>query len=450
MSQVIPQGASGANDLGPTSDPDRYKAQQPPRLPVPWGDGQNRVPTTLRGVTTPPPPTAPTGRRISRLVLVLSIIARMPQGLAPLAVVLLAQERTGSIAAAGLAGGAWAIGSAVSQPLWGGFAGRGRAHRVEAATASSQGIVLLLLASGVGGSESTLVLLAAAGGLLSAPTSPISRTLWPELSEDQKDLDALYALDATWQEMVFIAGPALVGVLVAVSGPGAALVAAATCGVTGGLIFAWVVRPLWQPHPATAARIGLVTALVRLAGPYAALCVMALGLGLVEVGVPAVAILEQNRAASGWLLALWSVGSLVGGLLASRVTWRRGPAQRWPWLLAGVTAGTATVVVGWHFGLGWLGVTLFVSGLALAPSLAAGYGVVGERAAPGRRTDAFAWTTTFLLLGFGSGAALGGVLADISPTWAFAAGTVVTALAVGIAALGARPHHTPLGQLASP
>jgi MFS family permease len=163
------------------------------------------------------------------------------------------------------------------------------------------------------------------------------------------------------------------------------------------------------------------------------------------VGVPAVAILEQNRAASGWLLALWSLGSLVGGLLASRVTWRHGPAQRWPWLLAGVTAGTATVVVGWHFGLGWLGVTLFVSGLALAPSLAAGYGVVGERAAPGRRTDAFAWTTTFLLLGFGSGAALGGALADISPTWAFAAGTVVTALAVGIAALGARSRHTPWG-----
>jgi MFS family permease len=438
VSRVVPQGASGANDLGPTRDPDRYKAQQPLRLPVTRGKGQNRVPATLRGVTASPSRAPGTGRRVSRLVLVLSIIARMPQGLAPLAVVLLAQERTGSIAAAGLAGGAWAVGSAVSQPVWGGFAGRGRAHRVEAATALSQGLVLLLLAFGVGGSEPALVLLAAVGGLLSAPTSPISRTLWPELAEDQKDLDALYALDATWQEMVFIAGPALVGVLVAVSGPGAALTAAASCGAAGGLIFAWVVRPLWQPYHPAAHRISLAAALARLMGPYAALCVMALGLGLVEVGVPAAAILEQNRAASGWLLALWSLGSLIGGLVASRVTWRRGPAQRWPGLLAGVTVGTATIVVGWTFGLGWLGFTLFLSGLALAPSLAAGYGVIGERAAPGRRTDAFAWTTTFLLLGFGGGAAIGGVLADISPTWAFAAGTVVTALAVGIASLSAR------------
>ncbi len=203
-------------------------------------------------------------------------------------------------------------------------------------------------------------------------------------------------------------------------------------------MFAWVVRPLWHPHPAPKSRIRLTAALVSLAGPYAALCVMALGLGLVEVGVPAAAILEQNRAASGWLLALWSLGSLVGGLVASRVQWRRGPAQRWPGLLAGVTLGTATVIAGWHFGLGWLGFTLFLSGLALAPSLAAGYGVIGDRAAAGRRTDAFAWTTTFLLLGFGGGAAIGGVLADISPTWAFTAGTIVTAGAAVIAHASSR------------
>jgi MFS family permease len=383
-------------------------------------------------------PGAPYRTGTSRRVLVLSIVARMPQGLAPLSVVLLAQERTGSIAAAGLAGGAWAIGSAVSQPLWGGFAGRGRAHRVEAVTALAQGLLLLLLAFGPWGSAPALVVLAAIGGLLAAPTSPISRTLWPQLARDQRDLDALYTLDATWQELVFIAGPALVGVLVAVSGPSASLLAAATCGALGGLAFAWVVRPLWSPHPEPASRTPLFPALRALAGPFAALGVMALGLGLVEVGVPAVAILEQNRAASGWLLALWSLGSLAGGLAASRVQWQRGPAERWPWLLFGVTAGTATVVVGWHFGLAWLGFTLFLSGLALAPSLAAGYGVIGERAMAGRRTDAFAWTTTFLLLGFGSGAAIGGVLADISPSWTFTAGTVVTALAGVIALAGVR------------
>ena len=362
----------------------------------------------------------------------------MPQGLAPLSVVLLAQERTGSIAAAGLAGGAWAMGSAVSQPLWGGLAGRGRAHRIEATTASLQALVLVALALGTHDAERLVIVLAGLGGLFSAPTSPISRTLWPQLAQDEHHLDALYTHDATWQELIFIAGPAMVGVLVAVSGPSAALLTAAVLGVVGALVFSVIIRPLWHPHPEPASRVPLGRSLLGLAGPYAALCLMALGLGMAEVGVPAAAIIENNRAASGWLLALWSVGSLVGGLWAARVSWRRGPADRWPGLMLGVAAGTATTVVGWQFGLPWLGVSLFLAGLALAPSLAAGYGVIGERATSGRRTDAFAWTTTFLLIGIGSGVSIGGVLADVSPTWTFAAGAVVTVLAAGAAHRWAR------------
>jgi MFS family permease len=359
----------------------------------------------------------------------------MPQGFAPLSVVLLTQERTGSIAAAGLAGGAWAVGSAVSQPLWGGLAGRGRAHRIEATTAAVQAVVLVALALGTRDAERFVIVLAGLGGLFSAPTSPISRTLWPQLAQDEHHLDALYTHDATWQELIFIAGPAMVGFLVAASGPSASLLTAAALGVVGAVVFSVIIRPLWHPHPEPDSRVPLGRSLLRLTGPYAVLCLMALGLGMAEVGVPAAAIIENNRAASGWLLALWSVGSLVGGLWAARVSWIRGPAARWPGLMLGVAAGTATTVIGWQFGLPWLGFALFLAGLALAPSLAAGYGVIGERAAPGRRTDAFAWTTTFLLIGIGSGVSIGGVLADISPTWTFAAGAAFTVVAAGAAQL---------------
>jgi MFS family permease len=371
------------------------------------------------------------------VVLVASIVARMPQGLAPLAVVLLVQERTGSIAAAGLAGGAWSLGSAISQPLWGGFAGRGRAHRVEAATATMQAAVIVALGFGGEPSDQVVVLLALLGGLFAAPTSPISRTLWPQLAHSDHHLDALYTHDATWQELIFIAGPAMVGVLVAASGPPAALATAAALGLVGAWTFAWIVRPLWQPHPEPSTRMPLMRSLLRLAGPYGALLLMAFGLGMAEVGVPAVAILDGNRAASGWLLALWSAGSLVGGLWAARVRWRRGPAQRWPGLLLLVAAGTATPAVGWQFGLGWLGFTLFLAGLGLAPSLAAGYGVISDRAAAGRRTDAFAWTTTCLLLGIGTGVSVGGILADVTPTWAFVGAALTVAVSAAAAWLWA-------------
>ena len=167
---------------------------------------------------------------------------------------------------------------------------------------------------------------------------------------------------------------------------------------------------------------------------------MALGLGLVEVGVPAVAILEQNRAASGWLLALWSLGSLVGGLVASRVTWRRGPAQRWPWLLAGVTVGHR------HRGRGLAAsgsagsaFTLFLSGLALAP--VAGCRLRSHRRASRSRTPhrRLRVDDDLPAARFRRRSGDRRRPGRHQPHLGVSAGTVVTALAVGLRLLGRGP-----------
>ena len=369
----------------------------------------------------------PPSSRTAYVVLVTSILARLPQGMAPLAVVLLVQERTGSIAAAGVAAGAWGLCAAAGQPLWARPAGQGRAERVIALASLSQAAIVTVLALSSIDAIGPLIAMAGLGGLLAAPTSPVARTLWPELAEDQHRLDALFTLDATSQELIFIAGPTTVAVLVAVSGPSAALLAAAACGAIGGLAFAYVVRPIWRPHPRTSGRARLGRALVA---PFTVLFLVAFGIGLIEVGVPAAAILDGNRSASGWLLAAWSLGSLVGGVISSRIRWRGGPAQRMSLLLGLITIGSLFVANAWQFGLGWLGAALFIAGLALAPTLAASYGVIGDAAPVERRTDAFAWAVTFLLLGLGVGPTIGGVLAEVTPTLTFLAGTVITMVAL--------------------
>ncbi len=378
------------------------------------------------------------GPRIRHVVLTTSILARLPQGMVPLAIVLLVQERTHSFAVAGLAAGAWALTSAFSQPLWARPAGRGRAERVLALTSMSQATVVLVIAISTVTVAPVLVVLAALGGLLSAPTSAVARTLWPELTNDQHQLDSLFTLDATSQELIFIVGPALVGVFVAASGPDLALIVAAACGFLGGLLFAFVIRPLWQPHPRVGEGVRLGRGVMTV---FTVLFLVSLGLGFVEVGVPAAAILENDRSASGWLLALWSVGSLVGGVVSSRIHWSGRPGDRVAGLLIGLTAGTTVVVVTWHAGLGWLGVGLFMAGLTLAPTLAACYGVIGEVTPRERRTDAFAWAVTFILLGAGSGIGVGGVLAEISPTWTFVAG-IMGSLAGLLAWLSLRHDRT--------
>ncbi len=199
--------------------------------------------------------------------------------------------------------------------------GPGQSRRVIALTSLGQATVVILLAISSIDAIAPLVAMAGLGGLLAAPVSPVARTLWPQLAEDQHRLDSLFTLDATSQELIFIAGPTTVAVLVSLSGPPAALLAAAACGAIGGLAFAYVVRPIWRPHPRTSGRARLGRPLVA---PFTVLFLVAFGIGLIEVGVPAAAILDGNRSASGWLLAAWSLGSLVGGVISSRIRWRGG------------------------------------------------------------------------------------------------------------------------------
>jgi len=377
-------------------------------------------------------------------VLAWSLLARAPQGMAPLALILLVQERTGSIAAAGLASGAWGLGIAVGQPLWARPAGRGRADLVVTVMAVTQALVLAVVATAPWTTTGVAVALAGAAGLSAAPVTSVARTLWPQLAPRPLATDRLFTLDATAQEVIWIAGPAVVGVLVAVSGPTTALLITALAGGMGGVLFGLAVRPLWQPRARPrSAGPGVVRLLLL---PYLGLWALALGLGLSEVAVPAAAIVDGQRDAAGWLLAVWSLGSLVGGLTTARWPSSGDPARRIPWFLLGITLGGALTALTWTVGLGWLGLVLFLSGLGLAPAMAATYGVVARTAPEHRRTEAFAVGTTFILVGLAVGSALGGALAAISPTWAFAVGTcaclVATLLWLTRNAVGQRTRST--------
>jgi hypothetical protein len=245
--------------------------------------------------------------------------------MAPLALVLLVQERTGSLASAGLASGAWGLGVAVGQPLGARPAGRGRAELVVASVAVAQAGVLAALALGAWTGAGVGIALAGLAGLLGAPVTSVARTLWPRLAPEPRALDRLFTLDATTQEVIWIAGPALVGALLVASGADAALLATAVAGGLGGAWFARTIRPLWHPHPRTHGREPFARQLVF---PWLALSVMAVGLGLSEVAVPAAAIVDGNRSAAGWLLAVWSLGSLTGGLAAARRPSAADPAER--------------------------------------------------------------------------------------------------------------------------
>jgi MFS family permease len=155
--------------------------------------------------------------------------------------------------------------------------------------------------------------------------------------------------------------------------------------------------------------------------------------GAIEVSVPAAADHVGHARAASLLLGGWGLGSLVGGLLATRAAAPRDPVARLCGYLALLTGGHLLLAL--PAGLLVLSGVLFLSGAVIAPSFALAYALLGGAAAAGTVTEAYTWLSTGLAAGFAAGAALAGALAEgAGPSGGFllaAVGTACAALTVG-------------------
>ena len=71
------------------------------------------------------------------------------------------------------------------------------------------------------------------------------------------------------------------------------------------------------------------------------LAMTAVSLGVLEIGIPAFAEQHATRDDAGWLFALWSLGSLAGGLWYGAREWRLPPHWRFLLVTGVLVAGLA-------------------------------------------------------------------------------------------------------------
>jgi len=357
------------------------------------------------------------------------LVARIAGPAASLAVVLLVVQRTGSFAAAGLTSGVWVGCVGVGGLLWSRRVDRGRPRVVLIGTAlgSSAGLVVLAVTST--SSVPALVALTAAAGLASPPVIPTGRALWPVLLADEGSRAAMYSLEATLQELTFIIGPALIGGVAAVASPSVSIAVIAGVALAGCAAFATTPGLDRVAHPgAPAARPATLAGLTPLLATGALLI---FGLSVTEVGVIAAASRAGSANSAGLLLAAWSAGSLVGGLVGGARPATRGPQTRLLWLLVAVAVSvTVLAPIG---NLALLGAVLVLSGGLVAPALGALYALVQQRAPAGVVTQSFAALTMFALAGGSAGATAAGALVQAAgPGPAFLVSGLAPALAAGV------------------
>jgi MFS family permease len=344
-----------------------------------------------------------------------ALLARMPIGVEGLASVLFVREQTGSFATAGAVAGALVLGSGIGNPVVSRMIDRHGVRRVLLPVAAVHTVALVaLVALGYADGPAALLLLpAAAAGVTVPPTSSVLRSMWPSLLADRAHLLATaYALDSVLIELLFILGPLLTAVLVALVAPAAALGLAAVAVSVG--TWAFVASPAARDRPPEPqAGSGGVLGALSTPGMRTLVAVMVpVGacLGAVEVILPAFGDGEGDAAWGGVLLAAWSLGSAAGGFVYGARERTSPMVARWMVLTVCVPLGMLPMLLAESV---WSMLVLCLpAGVAIAPLLATTNMLIAGVAPPGSATEAYTWPLTAMVAGIAAGTAIAGWLAE--------------------------------------
>jgi len=362
-------------------------------------------------------------------ILAAQLTARMPFGMISLVILLHIELLHKSYAAAGLVLAASSAGQAIAGPLTSRWLGKWGMRRVLISTTAIAAIGLGII--GLGYMPLGLTMLVAfIVGIATPPVSSAVRTIYPKMVPGNQ-LVALYSLDASAQEIIWIFGPVIAVVVSTQVSTTAGIAVLIAFLVLGG---AWFIA---SPElgrvriPPSRRRIGAVlTRPTVLIGSLISLIFVA-SFGAVEVGV--VAAFDHTSIESGIVLGIFSVGSILGGFLFGRY-----PVKPWSLTvrLSIVTAGTALAMI--NTGVVWLSLSLFIAGFGVAPALAVLYTMVSATVKFSETAEAFGWLSSGMLIGAAGGAAIAGFAVDAyGPLGGIVISLALVALSVVAAALTA-------------
>ena len=297
-------------------------------------------------------------------LVVASAIGRLPYGMNILALILLLRAEGLSYAEVGIVSGASGLALGASAPLVGRLVDRVGQTRVLVATAcvcvaAETGLVVAAL-SGAG--VAVLTGLAVVGGASTPPISPAMRTLWPDLVGRER-LDTAFAFDALQLEVCLHHGTAAGRRHRDVDLARGRILERRRDAGRGSARFR-VRAGLARLAPRGGPREGRAGALSSpgMRVVVLTLALLAVSVGVLEIGIPAFAEQEGSRDDSGWLFALWALGSLTGGIWYGARSWRLPVARRFLILAGVLTAGLAPLPLAGS--LAAFGVLVAVSGLA--------------------------------------------------------------------------------------
>lgn len=380
-------------------------------------------------------------RGVARIISA-QLLARFPGGMLSLGFLIHIEQLFHSYGAAGLVLGATSVGQAVSGPVTSRWMGRWGMRPVLILTTAVCAVALSVVAL----ADMPLWGFMIAGliaGLSYPPVQPAVRTIYPKMV-NSRQLTPLFSLDASAQEIIWIAGPVVVTFVSIQVSSVLGIFLSVFFLVAGG---AWFIS---SPElgrvriPRSKRRFGVVLKRPAVLLSTVVGFLLVGSCAAIEAGV--VATFGEGGADAGIVLGIWAVASLVGGLSFGHI-----PIG--PWALARrmfiVFIGSLLAVFAFEF---WsISATLVIAGLGIAPALAVMFSIVSASVKFSDTAEAYGWVGTGQLIGAALGSAIAGFLIDgYGPDGGFVAAAVLALLGFLVPVVFRRAHPDLRGRDAAP
>ncbi|HEX6525750.1 MAG TPA: MFS transporter [Streptosporangiaceae bacterium] len=280
-------------------------------------------------------------------------------------------------------------------------------------------VAMALIPARSGADDVAIAVLAVAAGACAPPLGVVMRTLWSTLIDDRSLLQTAYSLDGVVEELLYVAGPVITGVITIVAKPAIGLLITAGLAVAGTGLFLrspalgrpkGATRPSSRTPDAASAEPGSGRAILALALATGSIGLCLGGLGLVIV---AFSQARHDFAAVAWIEAALSAGSALGGLDYGAMAWRISARHR----LVLLAAGLAVILLPAALSpdLPVLALLVGLAGMLVSPALATAYVLADSLASPQARNRAGNWVNSGYNAGSSAGSLLSGQLVGRIP-----------------------------------
>lgn len=375
-------------------------------------------------------------------IIAAQLVARFPGGMISLGFLIHIERIFGSYGAAGLVLATTSVGQAISGPVTSRWMGRWGMRPVLILTTIVCALALLAIAL-VPMPLWGYMLVGLVGGLSYPPVQPAVRTIYPKMV-NSRQLTPLFSLDASAQELIWVAGPVVVTFIATQVSPVIAIFVSVAFLVVGGAWFIASPEVGQVRIPRSRRRFGVVL------GRPPVLLATVVGFLLIgacaAVEASVVATFGDEGAEAGIVLAIFSLASLAGGL-------GFGHLPIGPWALARrmliVFVGAAIAMFAFDF---WtITGALLIAGIGIAPALTVMFTIVSASVKFSDTAEAYGWVGTGQLVGAAIGSAIAGFLIDdYGPVGGFVSAAGIALLGVIVPVVFRRAHPDLRGRDASP